>query len=225
MVHGARRLPSRDHALLDREAAHHGRAGDRSRHAALGRVHRHRPGASKASARTVRRASRLPPIVTLQAPGRYFVLRSSRAGAVDVGTPVFFRDLRRPGRLVGARRDRRLRHDAHLRARAVRRTRPCDQPLLERQRLRRLDQCGRSRDRHGVDRLDPRRRNRVRRARARRRSARGGRDGLHALREPRGGESAPVHDVRAATCCASISPCAACAGALRSSSAASRSAR
>ena len=31
------------------------------------------------------------PLVALQEAGRYFVLRSSRAGAFDVGTPVFFR--------------------------------------------------------------------------------------------------------------------------------------
>jgi paraquat-inducible protein B len=35
----------------------------------------------------------VPPIVTLQEAGRYFVLRSSRAGAIDVGTPVFFRKI------------------------------------------------------------------------------------------------------------------------------------
>jgi paraquat-inducible protein B len=35
----------------------------------------------------------VPPVVTLQAAGRYFVLRSSRAGAVDPGTPVFFRKI------------------------------------------------------------------------------------------------------------------------------------
>ena len=35
----------------------------------------------------------VPPIVTLQEAGRYFVLRSRRAGALDVGTPVFFRKI------------------------------------------------------------------------------------------------------------------------------------
>ncbi|MEX2206304.1 MAG: MlaD family protein [Myxococcota bacterium] len=35
----------------------------------------------------------VPPIVTLQAEGKYFVLRSRRAGAIDVGTPVFFRKI------------------------------------------------------------------------------------------------------------------------------------
>ncbi len=35
----------------------------------------------------------VPPIVTLQEAGRYFVLRSRRAGAIDVGTPVFFRKI------------------------------------------------------------------------------------------------------------------------------------
>jgi len=35
----------------------------------------------------------VPPVVTLQAAGRYFVLRSSRAGAIDPGTPVFFRKI------------------------------------------------------------------------------------------------------------------------------------
>jgi paraquat-inducible protein B len=35
----------------------------------------------------------VPPIVTLQEAGKYFVLRSTRAGAIDVGTPVFFRKI------------------------------------------------------------------------------------------------------------------------------------
>jgi paraquat-inducible protein B len=35
----------------------------------------------------------VPPIVTLQEAGKYFVLRSRRAGAIDVGTPVFFRKI------------------------------------------------------------------------------------------------------------------------------------
>ena len=35
----------------------------------------------------------VPPIVTLQEAGKYFVLRSHRAGALDVGTPVFFRKI------------------------------------------------------------------------------------------------------------------------------------
>jgi paraquat-inducible protein B len=34
-----------------------------------------------------------PPIVTLQEPGRYFVLRSSNAGAVEVGAPVYFQHI------------------------------------------------------------------------------------------------------------------------------------
>ncbi len=34
-----------------------------------------------------------PPIVTLQEAGKYFVLRSSRAGAIEVGTPVFYRKI------------------------------------------------------------------------------------------------------------------------------------
>ena len=39
------------------------------------------------------RGLEVPPIVTLQEAGRYFVLRSRRAGALDVGTPVFFRKI------------------------------------------------------------------------------------------------------------------------------------
>ena len=35
----------------------------------------------------------VPPIVAFQEAGRFFVLRSSRAGAIDVGTPVFFRKI------------------------------------------------------------------------------------------------------------------------------------
>lgn len=35
----------------------------------------------------------IPPVVTLQEAGRYFLLRSSRAGAIDPGTPVFFRKI------------------------------------------------------------------------------------------------------------------------------------
>jgi paraquat-inducible protein B len=35
----------------------------------------------------------VPPIVTLQEAGKYFVLRSSRAGAIEAGTPVFFRKI------------------------------------------------------------------------------------------------------------------------------------
>jgi len=36
----------------------------------------------------------VPPIVTADQPGRHFALRSDGAGAVDVGTPVFFRGIR-----------------------------------------------------------------------------------------------------------------------------------
>ena len=35
----------------------------------------------------------IPPIVTLHEAGRYFVLHSTRAGSIDVGTPVFFRKI------------------------------------------------------------------------------------------------------------------------------------
>jgi len=35
-----------------------------------------------------------PPIVTADQPGKHFVLRSRRAGSVDVGTPVLFRKIR-----------------------------------------------------------------------------------------------------------------------------------
>jgi paraquat-inducible protein B len=38
-------------------------------------------------------ALEVAPIVTLTEPGRYFVLRSERAGAVDVGTPVYFQHI------------------------------------------------------------------------------------------------------------------------------------
>ncbi|HME73534.1 MAG TPA: MlaD family protein [Myxococcota bacterium] len=32
-----------------------------------------------------------PPLVTMKEPGRFYVLRSTRAGSVDVGTPVYYR--------------------------------------------------------------------------------------------------------------------------------------
>jgi len=37
------------------------------------------------------RALDVPPVVTSEEPGRHFVLRSYRAGVVDVGSPVYFR--------------------------------------------------------------------------------------------------------------------------------------
>jgi paraquat-inducible protein B len=39
------------------------------------------------------RALDTPPVVTTDEPGRHFVLRSHRAGAVEVGTPLFFRKI------------------------------------------------------------------------------------------------------------------------------------
>ncbi len=39
------------------------------------------------------RGVEVPPVVTTEEPGRHFVLRSHRAGSVDVGTPVFFRKI------------------------------------------------------------------------------------------------------------------------------------
>jgi paraquat-inducible protein B len=44
------------------------------------------------------------PIVTTQDPGRYFVLRSDSAGAVEVGAPVYFRRIR-VGRVVSSELD------------------------------------------------------------------------------------------------------------------------
>jgi paraquat-inducible protein B len=35
-----------------------------------------------------------PPVVTTDEPGKHFVLRSHKAGSVDVGTPVFFKKIR-----------------------------------------------------------------------------------------------------------------------------------
>jgi paraquat-inducible protein B len=46
----------------------------------------------------------VPPVVTIDEPGRHFVLRSYRAGAVDVGTPVFFRRIR-VGQVVSSELD------------------------------------------------------------------------------------------------------------------------
>jgi paraquat-inducible protein B len=39
------------------------------------------------------RGLEVPPIVTTNEPGREFVLRSDRAGAIDVGSPVLFREI------------------------------------------------------------------------------------------------------------------------------------
>lgn len=46
----------------------------------------------------------VPPIVTIDEPGRHFVLRSYRAGAVAVGTPVFFRRIQ-VGQVVSSELD------------------------------------------------------------------------------------------------------------------------
>lgn len=35
----------------------------------------------------------VPPVIGMKEPGRYFVLRSNRAGAVDVGAPIYFRQI------------------------------------------------------------------------------------------------------------------------------------
>ena len=153
----------------------------------------------------------VPPVVTLQEAGKYFVLRSRRAGAIDVGTPVFFRKIS-VGQVVSSELDDdgRLRHHAHLRARAVRRARAREQPLLGRERLQRDDQRERCRDRHGVDHLDPGRRHRVRRARRTKASRRPRpRRVFDLLREPRGREPPRLHASRRPTCCTSTSPCAA----------------
>src|SRR5262245_13683892 len=44
------------------------------------------------------------PIVTLTEPGRYFVLRSERAGAIDVGSPVYFQHIA-VGKVVSSKLD------------------------------------------------------------------------------------------------------------------------
>src|SRR4029077_20841021 len=44
------------------------------------------------------------PIVTLTEPGRYYVLRSERAGAIDVGTPVYFQHIA-VGKVVSSQLD------------------------------------------------------------------------------------------------------------------------
>ncbi len=46
----------------------------------------------------------VPPIVTIDEPGRHFVLRSYHAGAVEVGAPVFFRRIR-VGQVVASELD------------------------------------------------------------------------------------------------------------------------
>lgn len=46
----------------------------------------------------------VPPVVTIDEPGRHFVLRSYQAGAVEVGTPVFFRRIR-VGQVVSSELD------------------------------------------------------------------------------------------------------------------------
>src|SRR5690242_7515298 len=38
-------------------------------------------------------ALEVPPVVTGEAPGRFFVLKTSNLGSLDIGTPVFFRRL------------------------------------------------------------------------------------------------------------------------------------
>src|SRR5262249_3362815 len=45
------------------------------------------------------------PVVTMQEPGRFFVLRSNHAGAVGVGSPVFFRQIH-VGQVVASTLDR-----------------------------------------------------------------------------------------------------------------------
>ena len=46
----------------------------------------------------------VPPVVTMQEPGRFFVLRSNHAGAVSVGSPVFFRQIQ-VGQVVASELD------------------------------------------------------------------------------------------------------------------------
>ncbi len=46
----------------------------------------------------------VPPVVTQSEPGRYFVLRSKRAGAIDVGSPVYFRKIQ-VGQVVSSQLD------------------------------------------------------------------------------------------------------------------------
>ena len=77
------------------------------------------------------------PIVTMTEAGRYYVLRSERAGGIDVGTPIYFQHIA-VGKVVSsaARSERRLRDHARVGRRAVRKARARQHPLLERERHR-----------------------------------------------------------------------------------------
>jgi paraquat-inducible protein B len=46
----------------------------------------------------------VPPVIGMKEPGRYFVLRSNHAGAVDVGSPIYFRQIQ-TGQVVASSLD------------------------------------------------------------------------------------------------------------------------
>jgi paraquat-inducible protein B len=51
------------------------------------------PGKGGKSARTFK-GLEIPPIVTADLPGRHFLLRAQRLGSLDIGTPIYFRQIK-----------------------------------------------------------------------------------------------------------------------------------
>ena len=150
-----------------------------------------------------------PPIVTTSEPGRFFELRSTGAGAISVGSPVFYRRIE-VGRVVSSQLDPTddFVTTPDLRAGSLRPARPRQQPFLERERLRCIGERDRRQDRHRVGGLDPDRRHRVRRAGARRPGGRGRERRFSALRD-RARLPRSVTTPRASpTCCISTTPSA-----------------
>ena len=89
---GRRGVPQGGHALLGGDGPHHGQPDHGARHAALGRLHRHRSQPRGQAARHfVGLATQ--PVITSDEPGKHFVLRSYRAGSVPLGSPVLFRKI------------------------------------------------------------------------------------------------------------------------------------
>ena len=127
-----------------------------------------------------------PPIITGGQPGRQFVLKADNLGSLGVGSPGLLPPPPgRPGHRVrpGQRRQGDRRQD--LRQRALRPVRHPRNPLLERERDRRLGRRGRRGGAHGVSRRADRGRPRVRYAalRPHGRACRRER-GLHPLQGP-----------------------------------------
>ncbi len=168
----------------------------------------------------------LAPIVTMSEPGRMFVLHSDRAGAIEVGSPVFFRKIQ-VGQVVSSHLDDDDDNvtTPHLHPRALREARPRRQPLLERQRHRRVARRRRRPDRHRVGDLDPdRRESPSTRRRARRPSPLQRTPCSRSMRAATTPRSVTTPR-RSPGCSASISRCADSRSGRRSSFAASRSAR